>query len=250
MMSLPVCPIWEIPTHPQPFADAITTLHEWALDAAGRRYVSTCPVYTLMQGVENAAARAALQGADMVAADGMPVVWLQKRLGFPTAERLYGPDIMLALCALDGVRHVFYGGAPGVPEQLTERLQGRFPALHVVGAISPPHITVGAEPDEAAVAQLNALDAHVIWVGLGSPKQDLWMHLHRPHLNAPLLIGVGAAFDFHSGAKQQAPLVMRRAGLEWLYRLSQEPRRLGRRYLVYNTRFVLRLLRQPPNRTP
>lgn len=243
-MQSNVCNIWGIPTTAQHFDDAITQLQVWSND--GQHYVCTCPVYTLMRGVEDDAIGAALRGAAMIAADGMPVVWLQRRRCHPAAERVYGPDVMLALCAATAntaTTHLFYGGMPGVPQALAAKLQTRYPGLNVAGAIAPPTIEIGTTPDTQVIAKLNATEANVIWVGLGSPKQDLWMRLYRPHLDAPLLIGVGAAFDFLAGTKQQAPRYLQRAGLEWLYRLASEPRRLWRRYLVYNTRFVLRVLR-------
>lgn len=239
--------ILDVPTDGQRFEFAVRQLLAWAGAPEGRRYVCTCPVYTLMMGRERPEVMAALRGADMVAADGMPVVWLQKKLGAPFAERVYGPDLLLALTELSaeaGLRHVFYGGLPGVPEQLAAVLSGRFPRVQIAGAYSPPVAPVGPAPDAEAVARLNALEADIIWVGLGSPKQDLWMALHRPYLKAPLLIGVGAAFDMIAGVKQQAPRWMQRSGLEWLYRLAQEPGRLGKRYLVYNPRFLWLALRR------
>ncbi len=239
--------ILDVPTDGQRFDSAIRQLIAWASEANGRRYVCTCPVYTLMMGREQPAVMAALRGADMVAADGMPVVWLQKKLGAPLAERVYGPDVLLAVSeasVASGLRHVFYGGLPGVPEKLVETLIARFPGLRIAGAYSPPVAPLGSAPDDEAIARLNGLDADIIWVGLGSPKQDLWMALHRPYLNAPLLIGVGAAFDMIAGVKKQAPRWMQRSGLEWLYRLLQEPGRLGRRYLIYNPRFLWLALRR------
>ena len=230
-----------VPTDGQRFAAAADRLLDWANDSGGRRFVCTCPVYTLMMGREQPNVLAALRAADMVAADGMPVVWLQRRLGAPFAERVYGPDLLLALAertADTGLRHVFYGGMPGVPERLAQRLTEQLPGLQVAAAIAPPVQPVGNVPDRAAVEQLNSLNAQIIWVGLGSPKQDLWMALHRPLLHAPLLIGVGAAFDMLAGVKRQAPRWMQRSGLEWLFRLAQEPGRLGKRYLVYNPQFA------------
>ncbi len=228
------------------FEEALTTLVQWSR-GEGSRYVCTCPVYTLMQARENPRVLAALRGADMVAADGMPLVWMQQRRGQREAERVYGPDVLLALCERTvgtGVRHYFYGGLPGVPEQLTARLRQRFPALEIVGYEAPPMIEIGAAVDNAVVERLNRAGAHVIWVGLGSPKQDVWLAQYRPLLEASLLIGVGAAFDFVAGTKAQAPRWMQRAGLEWLFRLAHEPRRLWRRYVIYNTRFLWALLRE------
>ncbi len=239
------CEILSIPVDAQPFAAALETLNTWAQEAEGRRYVCTCPVYTLMQARDHAEVGAALRGAAMVTADGMPLVWVQRRTGCAQAERVYGPDVLLALCAKTAgtpVGHYFYGGLPGIPEMLTANLRARFPALHIAGLYSPPVAPLETIPDPAVIARLNASGADVIWVGLGSPKQDLWMALYRPLLDAPLLIGVGAAFDFIAGAKAQAPRWMQRSGLEWLFRLTQEPGRLWQRYLVYNTRFVWALL--------
>jgi len=239
--------VLDVPTDGQRFTTAIDRLAEWANDAGGRRYVCTCPVYTLMMGRERPEVMAALRAADMVAADGMPVVWLQRRLGAPFAERVYGPDLLLALAERTvetGLRHVFYGGMPGVPEQLAASLTQKLPGLQVAAAISPAVKPLGSTPDGEAAEQLNALNAQIIWVGLGSPKQDLWMAQHRPLLTAPLLIGVGAAFDMLAGVKRQAPRWMQRTGLEWLFRLAQEPGRLGKRYLVYNPQFMWLALRR------
>lgn len=239
--------ILDVPTDGQRFADAIARLLDWASAPEARRYVCTCPVYTLMMGREQPDVLAALRGADMVTADGMPVVWLQRKAGAPFAERVYGPDLLLALAGRSverGLRHTFYGGGPGVPEQLAAALAARFPGLQVSAAIAPPFAPVGPQPDATAVARLNALETDILWVGLGSPKQDLWMALHRPLLRAPLLIGVGAAFDMLAGIKTQAPRWMQQSGLEWLFRLAQEPGRLGKRYLVYNPRFLWLALRR------
>lgn len=236
-------PILDVPTDAQTFANAIRTLTAWAREDAGRRYVSTCPVYTLMLCREQPRALAALQGAAMVAADGMPIVWLQRRRGAPEAERVYGPDVLEALCETD-VRHFFWGGSPEVSAKLVAALRARHPQMQIAGAYAPPMMPVGEAPDQRAIARLNASNAQVVWVGLGSPKQDVWMRLHRPHLRAPLLIGVGAAFDLFAGTRRQAPRWMQRTGLEWLFRLLQEPRRLARRYLVYNPRFIAAVLRE------
>jgi N-acetylglucosaminyldiphosphoundecaprenol N-acetyl-beta-D-mannosaminyltransferase len=235
----------------QRFADAVATLDQWAAEPH-QRYVCTCPVYTLMACGEDQAVRDAVNGAAMVTADGMPVVWVQRRWGCPEAERVYGPDVMLALCertAKRGARHFFYGGLPGVADQLACTLKTRFPNLHVAGTYAPPVIDINQPPDPAQIALLNNAHADIIWIGLGSPKQDLWMAQYRPLLDAPLLIGVGAAFDFLSGSKRQAPRWMQRSGLEWVFRLAQEPQRLWRRYLIYNPRFIWGVLRQHLNRT-
>lgn len=228
--------------HPLTFNGAVKMLSVWARDWAQPRYVSTCTAYTAVRGLEDPAIFTALRRADMLTADGMPLVWFQRLRGHRAAERVYGPDVMLKLCELTAgdpaVSHFLWGGLPGVPEALAAELSARFPGIHIAGIFSPPVGEVGTQPDPAVVERLNASGAAVVWVGLGSPKQDLWMALYRPVLTAPLLIGVGAAFDFIAGTKAQAPHWMRRSGLEWLFRLAQEPRRLAKRYLVYNARFV------------
>jgi N-acetylglucosaminyldiphosphoundecaprenol N-acetyl-beta-D-mannosaminyltransferase len=235
-----------VTVHSLTFVQAIDTLADWARGSTPR-YVSTCTVYTLMRGLEDEQIFAALNGADLVTADGMPLVWLQHLRGDLFAERVYGPDLTLAL--LDklnndaNVSHYFLGGLDGVPERLAQSLKERFPGLPIAGTFSPPVAAVGETADPALAERVNASGASVVWVGLGSPKQDLWMHLYRPVLNAPLLIGIGAAFDFLSGAKVQAPKWMQKRGLEWLFRLYQEPGRLGKRYLIYNARFVAAVLK-------
>ncbi len=241
-------PILGIGVDAQTFERAIQTLLAWTQEKRGR-YVSTCPVYTLMLATENPAVRAALDQADMVAADGMPIVWLQRRRGVRSAERVYGPDILLALCQRSvelGLRHFFLGGETGVASQLADTLRERFPGLQVAGMLSPS--IEQAAPDPALTAQILASDPQVVWVGLGSPKQDLWMAANKAQLPV-LMIGVGAAFDFLTGRQRQAPLWARNKGLEWLFRLLHQPGRLWRRYLIYNPRFVLAVLREELRRS-
>ncbi len=209
-----------------------------------RGYVSTCPVYTVMLGHERDDVRAALNGATWATADGVPVMWAQRWLGGRGAERVYGPDLMQALCersAERGYRQFFLGGGPGVAEQLAATLQRRHPGLQVAGVACPPFRALSEVEETALIDSINASGADIIWVGLGSPKQDLWMARLRSRLEAPLLVGVGAAFDFHTGRIAQAPRWMQRSGLEWAFRLVSEPRRLWRRYLIYNPKFVLSL---------
>ncbi len=239
-------PILGVQTDAQRFDEAIEKLISWASDSQGH-YVSTCPVYTLMMCREKPEVMEAVNNADMVTADGMPIVWVQRRRGNAQAERVYGPDVMEALLARTAntpIKHYFWGGLPNVADTLVQRMQTQHPMLKVAGVYSPPISSVGDTPDPEVVKRLNESGAAVIWVGLGSPKQDLWMELYRPFLKAPLFIGVGAAFDMLAGVKSQAPKWMQRSGLEWVFRLAQEPRRLGRRYLVYNPLFVWHVLRE------
>ena len=213
--------------------------------ADGRRaYACTCPVYTLMLAHERADVRAALAGADWVTPDGVPVAWALRRLGARGAGRVYGPDLLLALSALSaahGYPQYYLGGAPGVADVLASALQKRFPGLPVAGSYAPPFRDQDAIEEQAMLDQINASGAQVVWVGLGSPKQDLWMARYRARLLPPLLVGVGAAFDFFTGRQRQAPRWIRRTGLEWLFRLAADPRRLWSRYLLYNPKFILQL---------
>lgn len=226
--------------------DALSQIAKW-IDNAEKRYVSVCTVHTVMECQENRLMREAVNGADMATPDGMPLVWLGKAKSDRPVSRVYGPDLMLALCELSaqkGYTHYFYGGAEGVPEKLGQALQMRYPGLKVAGAYSPPFRTLTALEDQQIVAQINQANPDIIWVGLGTPKQDLWMASHRDSLNAAVIIAVGAAFDFHTGRKKQAPLWMQRGGLEWVFRLLSEPRRLAGRYLIYNPLFVFQVLLQ------
>ena len=219
---------------------ALATIERWI--AEGRRqYVCVSGIHGVMESQRDPRLRAIHNGAGLVTPDGMPLVWISRLKGFRHVERVYGPDLMLACCersVTTGYRHYFYGGGPGVPEQLAERLGARFPGLKVVGCLSPPFRAVTAEEDAAIVDQINRAAPDIVWVGLSTPKQEQWMFTHRSRLQAPVFIGVGAAFDFHAGLKPQAPGWMQRSGLEWLFRLWQEPRRLWRRYLRNNPLFV------------
>jgi N-acetylglucosaminyldiphosphoundecaprenol N-acetyl-beta-D-mannosaminyltransferase len=238
--------ILNVGVHAQRFDEAADTLFQWAQEP-NRRYVCTCPVYTLMIAHEIPTAHTALANADMVTADGMPIAWVQQRKGVPHAQRCHGPGLMRELCrrsAGTGIKHYLWGGAPGIPEALTDAIHTQYGDVNIVGAYSPPFEETGTPPNPEYIERINAAQPDIVWVGLGSPKQDVWMHLYRQHLTAPLLIGVGAAFDFISGKKRQAPEWMGAIGMEWSFRLFQEPRRLGRRYLKYNTLFVWRLINE------
>jgi N-acetylglucosaminyldiphosphoundecaprenol N-acetyl-beta-D-mannosaminyltransferase len=180
--------------------------------------------------------------------DGQPLVWALHALGHPRATRVYGPDLMVRFCARaarSGTPMYLYGGrTPEALALLESRLRERFPGLRIAGGFSPPFRALSSEEEERAIAEINSSGAAVVWVGTGQPKQEKWMLRMRPRLDAPLLVGVGAAFDFHAGLVSQAPPWMQRNGLEWVYRLAREPRRLWRRYARYNPRFLAGFLRQ------
>jgi len=221
-------------------AMALETIERWIIEQSPH-YVCVTPVHSVMDCQRDLELRRIQNASGLSTPDGMPLVWLSRLKGFRHVERVYGPDLMLALCersAAKGYRHFFYGGAEGVPEQLASVLQKRFPGLQVAGFFSPPFRPLAPEEDEQIVQIINKAAPDVVWVGLGSPKQERWMAEHVGRLTAPVLIGVGAAFDFLTGRKPQAPRWMQRAGLEWLFRLLTEPRRLWRRYLINNPLFV------------
>lgn len=225
---------------------AVNQVARW-IDSRTCRYVSVCTVHTVMECRRDERMRDAVNAASVATPDGMPLVWLSRRQSHQPVDRVYGPDLMLALCQLSverGYSHYFYGGAAGVPELLVEKLQQRFPGLKVVGTYSPPFRPLTAAEEAQIIAQINQATPDIVWVGLGTPKQDLWMAAHRHQVTAPVLIGVGAAFDFHTGRIPQAPRWMQQSGLEWLFRLWQEPRRLWYRYLVYNPLFIVLVLAQ------
>lgn len=220
---------------------AVQTIFGWVA-ARQRRYVCSTCVHGVMESQRDPELRRIHNAAGMVTPDGMPLLWLGHRAGHTGMTRVYAPDLMLQVCGRGielGIRHYLYGGGPGVVDALASRLQQRLPGLIIAGRETPPFGDITAAPDLEAVSRINQASADVVWVGLGLPKQERWMALHRPYLEAPVLLGVGAAFDWHAGRKPQAPAWMQRAGLEWLFRLGVEPRRLWRRYLIYNPWFIL-----------
>lgn len=221
-------------------------MESW-IAARRRAYVCVCTVHTVMECQYDLPLRAMVNGADLATPDGMPLVWLGRLSGHQAVSRVYGPDLMLAFCQLSaarGYRHFFYGGAPGVPEALAMRLSRDYPGLQVAGAFSPPFTPPSPAREQEEIERINAVRPDVVWVALGTPKQDRWLAEHRDRLEAPILVAVGAAFNIHSGRLRQAPLWMQRSGLEWCWRLFQEPRRLWRRYLLFNPLFVWNLFLQ------
>ena len=223
---------------------AVETIEHW-IENRQRHYVCVTGVHGVMESQRDRKLLQTHAGAGLVTPDGMPLLWIGRLRGFKHMERVYGPDLMLRLCERSvpsGHRHYLYGGGEGVADRLSEKLRERFPGIHIVGTASPPFRTLTAEEDHEVVRRINAARPDIVWVGLSTPKQERWMEAHRDRLEAAVLIGVGAAFDFHSGSKRQAPRWIQRSGLEWLFRLAHEPRRLWRRYLVNNTGFVFLLL--------
>ncbi len=210
-------------------------------------YVCVTGVHGVMEAQADPAFKQILNGAFLCTPDGMPMVWAGKLNGHREMSRVYGPDLMLEVCAwseASGAKHFFYGGADGVAEKLAEKLKLKFPKLVITGTFTPPFRALNADEEKNLREQVAAARPDIFWVGLSTPKQEKFMAAYLPKLDATLMVGVGAAFDFHSGRVRQAPRWMQRSGLEWLYRLGCEPRRLAKRYFRNNPLFVLKFLGQ------
>lgn len=235
-----------VPVSATGLAGAVAAIEDIILQH-GREYVCVTGAHGIIESRRDVRLRAIHEEAGLVTADGMPVVWLARALGATGTCRVYGPDLMNALTELSaqrGYRQFYYGGAAGVADKLASELIRRNPQLKVVGTICPPFRALMPAEDDAIVDAINRSDADIVWVGLSTPKQEYWMAEHRRRLNAPVLVGVGAAFDFLSGNKRQAPRWMQRIGLEWLFRVLAEPQRLWRRYAVIVPSFALLALRR------
>jgi N-acetylglucosaminyldiphosphoundecaprenol N-acetyl-beta-D-mannosaminyltransferase len=216
-------------------------VEEWIQHRDDCRYVVVAGMHGVMEAQDDPTLKAILNAADLVVPDGMPLVWLSRFRGCPLARRVYGPELMLEVCrqtATTNCRHFLVGGAPGVADRLATVLKCRFPELVISGTCSPPFQPLTEAQEEELVAMINRAAPDIVWVGFSTPKQERWMYRHRDRLKAAVLLGVGAAFDIHSGTRNQAPRWMRENGWEWLFRLFQEPRRLWRRYLIYGPQFL------------
>jgi N-acetylglucosaminyldiphosphoundecaprenol N-acetyl-beta-D-mannosaminyltransferase len=212
--------------------DAVETVERWIREGS-RNYVCVTSVHGLLESRRDEQLRDIHNGAGLVTPDGMPLVWLSRLSGKSRTERVCGRDLMRRLTAVStrrGYRQFYYGGAKGVAEKLKQALTAAYPDLAVAGVLSPPFRGLTREEDDVIVDGINAARPHIVWVGLSTPKQERWMAAHLGRIDAPVMIGVGAAFDFLAGTKRQAPIWMQRSGLEWLFRLCSEPRRLWRRY--------------------
>ena len=219
---------------------ASNTVIGWA-SRRESRYVCIANVHMVMMSQDSRTFRRIVNAADLVTPDGMPLVWMLRLKGKLNQARVYGPTLMLHIlesAACQGISVGFYGGRPEVLESLIQAMQAKFENLNVAFSLSPPFRMMSPEEDESVIEQINDSNTRILFVGLGCPKQEIWMAEHRGKVKA-VMLGVGAAFDFHSGLKPQAPAWMQRIGLEWLFRLVTEPRRLWRRYLYYNPRFLM-----------
>ena len=222
--------------------DVVEQMRQWIDLRETCHWIAVTGMHGVMEAQHNSAFKAVLNGADLIVPDGMPLIWLARLRKLPLARRVYGPELMLTFCketASRGYHHFFLGGEPGVAELLENALRAEIPDLCIVGKYSPPFRTLQSNEEKELVELINAARPDVVWVGLSEIKQDTWMHDHRALLKAPVLVGVGAAFDFIGKLKKQAPGWMRENGLESLFRLIQEPRRLWRRYIIYGSQFVV-----------
>jgi N-acetylglucosaminyldiphosphoundecaprenol N-acetyl-beta-D-mannosaminyltransferase len=237
--SVPVVRIGGIPITALTYEDALGVF--LGAPASGRRLaVHFCTAHTIVESTDDPRLRAGLVEGGFDVPDGVPLTWVGRLRGH-RIERVCGLDVLPDLADRGrtvGLRHFFYGGDEGAAQQLASRLVDRFPGMIVAGTETPPFRALTPHEDAAMVARLNAAHPDVVWVGLGTPKQDLWLADNHDRLDASLLMAVGAAFDIVGGRRPRAPRIMQRTGLEWLYRLYQEPRRLLRRYTTVNARFV------------
>lgn len=246
---MPKVEILGVAVDAQPFDKACDRMEGWIKQQTGG-YVCITGVHGIVESLSSDPLRQMHNEATMVTSDGMPLVWLSRYLRPDcTVERVYGPDLMLEMFRRSetaGWRHFLYGSTTETLDLLEARLRSLYPRSEVAGKISPPFGPLEQDDADAFVEEIKATDPHIIWVGLSTPKQEMWMARHYRDLAPAVLVGVGAAFDFHAGLKRQAPPLVQRMGFEWAFRLCVEPRRLWRRYLRANTTFVTRLALTAP----
>ena len=221
--------------------DVTDIFERWISARERSHYVAVCNVHVIMEAYNDEHFRNVLASADLAVPDGMPLIWAGRRQGFQLRQRVYGPDLFLEFTratASKGYKHFLCGGHPGVPERVAAKLVQAYPGLQIAGTCAPPFRTHSKAERKKLISRINKSGADVLWVAFGCPKQDLWMYENRDRLNVPVVVGVGQAFDIVADRVRQAPRWARNAGLEWAFRLASEPRRLWRRYLIYNTQFV------------
>lgn len=227
------------------YDDATARIVHWA-QAGESRYVCASNVHMVMESHDSSEFKAVVNGASLVTSDGVPLVWALKMLGVSEASRVYGPTLTLHVCeqaAREGLPIALYGGTPESLEAFAQVLYRRYPGIQLPCQIAPPFRALTAEEDEAYTRQIVDSGARIVFVGIGCPKQERWMAAHAGRIPA-VMLGIGAAFDFHSGRVRQAPALIQRLGLEWLFRLIMEPQRLWKRYAKHNPRFVALFVQQ------
>ena len=222
--------------------DVIAVMQDWIARRDGCRYVAVTGMHGITEAQHDKKFKQVLNTASLLVPDGYPLVWIGRRRGLSHLKRrVYGPELMASFCestAKHGYRHFFYGGAPDVAEDLATRFTSRYRGMVAAGTYCPPYRALTPEEEEDVIARIEQSRADIVWVGLSTPKQERWMFDHRLRLSVPVLVGVGAAFDFHTQRIAQAPEWMREHGLEWFFRLMREPKRLWRRYLIYGSEFM------------
>ncbi len=233
-------------------SQALTVVDDW-IENNNQQYVCVAPVHAIMDYHNNPTLIKIANQSGLTTPDGMPVAWLLKLAGYKHASRVYGPDLMQAVCEhgrAKSYRHFLYGATSDALIHLSNRIQKRFPGLIIAGTYSPPFRELTEVEDSAICQSISNSKPDILWVGLGSPKQELWMYEHQGKIDVPVMIGVGAAFDFLSGNKPQAPRWIQRLGMEWLFRLLSEPRRLWKRYLLGYPKFVYLLIKHHVFKVP
>jgi N-acetylglucosaminyldiphosphoundecaprenol N-acetyl-beta-D-mannosaminyltransferase len=236
---MPVFRVLGVPVNAIQIPGAIATMEEWIRDKAGTHFVAVTGMHGVVEAQHQQAFKNILNSADLVVPDGMPLVWIGRRYGYKMPRRVYGPELMETFFKATGDRysHFFYGGAEGVADFLAAKMQSRY-GIRVAGTYSPPFRSLTSEEEDQVAGMIQSAAPDVLWVGLSTPKQEQWMWAFHDRVDVSVMVGVGAAFDFHTGRVRQAPFWMREHGLEWLFRLVSEPRRLWRRYLIYGSQFV------------
>ena len=220
--------------------EAIGTIYNWASNRESK-YVAICNVHSVVTALQEPQHMQVINSADMATSDGMPITWMLRKLGFPEQQRINGPDLMWKYCEKiekTGQKVFFYGSTDENLELLKASFLAVFPNLQIAGMYSPPFRELSQAEDAQVITMLNDSGACVVFVGLGCPRQEMWMYQHRSKVNG-VMVGVGAAFNYHAGTIKRAPQWMQNAGLEWLHRLAADPRRLWKRYLITNTLFIL-----------
>lgn len=219
--------------------DVVAQLERWITERTGCHFIAVTGMHGVTEALHDDSLKRILNSADLVVPDGMPLVWLGRWRGHPLERRVYGPELMQTFCRQTGpkYRHFLYGAIPEVTARLAKLLQEKH-GTNIVGCYSPPFRPLTKEEDAEVLDRIRAAAPDVLWVGLSTPKQERWMYEHRPKLQVPAVIGVGAAFDLNTGRVKQAPRWMQEHGLEWFFRLAQEPKRLWRRYLLLGSEFA------------
>ncbi len=226
--------------------EAIEIIQRW-IESSERHYACLAAVHGVMECQKDESLKQVFNQSGLTLPDGMPLVWAGRQKGFSAMGRVYGPDLMLELSEVSvgkGYSHFLCGGKEGIAERLKLELEKRFPGIRIAGTYTPPFRQLDKHEEEELISRVATLKPDIFWVGISTPKQEKFMAEYISRLNTRVMLGVGAAFDFHTGAVKEAPAWMKRTGLQWLFRLCQEPKRLWRRYLFNNPLFVYKYIKQ------